>query len=70
MVRVTVIAAGFDRWGRREAEDLVKPDEEIFSLGSVESEEDSLYTPESTEKERLVFDAADDFDVPSFLRNE
>jgi hypothetical protein len=65
-VRVTVIAAGFDRWGQREAEDLVKPEEEIFSIPAVEDE--SLFG-ESGKKERLVFDA-DDLDVPSFLRNE
>jgi cell division protein FtsZ len=67
-VRVTVIAAGFDRWGQREAEDLVKPEEEIFSG------DDSLFGPEvgdeQRERERLVFDAEDELDVPSFLRNE
>ena len=31
-VRVTVIAAGFDRWGQRDAEEIVRPDEEIFSM--------------------------------------
>jgi cell division protein FtsZ len=69
-VRVTVIAAGFDRWGQKEAEDLVKPDEEIFSGGL---EDDSLFgtaDEEQRERERLVFDAEDDLDVPSFLRNE
>jgi cell division protein FtsZ len=66
-VRVTVIAAGFDRWGQREAEELVKPEEEIFSIPAVEDE--SLFGGESGKKERLVFDA-DDLDVPSFLRNE
>jgi cell division protein FtsZ len=70
-VRVTVIAAGFDRWGAKEAEDLVKPDEEIFSIPGVD--DDSLFgrdDKEQREKERLVFDAEDDLDVPSFLRNE
>jgi cell division protein FtsZ len=70
-VRVTVIAAGFDRWGAKEAEDLVKPDEEIFSIPGVD--DDSLFGPadkEQREKERLVFDAEDELDVPSFLRNE
>jgi cell division protein FtsZ len=70
-VRVTVIAAGFDRWGAKEAEDLVKPDEEIFSIPGVD--DDSLFGPvdkEQREKERLVFDADEDFEVPSFLRNE
>jgi cell division protein FtsZ len=69
-VRVTVIAAGFDRWGQREAEELVKPEEEIFSLGGVEDSEESFFSEDTGEKERLVFDADDDADVPSFLRNE
>jgi cell division protein FtsZ len=70
-VRVTVIAAGFDRWGTKEAEELVKPDEEIFSIPGVD--DDSLFgssDKEQREKERLVFDAEDELDVPSFLRNE
>jgi cell division protein FtsZ len=72
-VRVTVIAAGFDRWGAKEAEELVKPDEAIFSI---EAEDESLFggevDEEQRERERLVFDAEDedDLDVPSFLRNE
>jgi cell division protein FtsZ len=66
-VRVTVIAAGFDRWGQREAEDLVKPDEEIFSAAGIDAGERE--EPES-EPERLVFDADEELDVPSFLRNE
>ncbi|MGH2749097.1 MAG: cell division protein FtsZ [Actinomycetota bacterium] len=68
-VRVTVIAAGFDRWGQREAEELVKPEEEIFSAVAVEDEEESIRLGED-EGERLVFDAEDDLDIPSFLRNE
>ena len=72
-VRVTVIAAGFDRWGQREAEDLVRPDEEIFSGAGID--DDSLFggpaDDDQREKERMVFDAEDDeLDVPSFLRNE
>jgi cell division protein FtsZ len=70
-VRVTVIAAGFDRWGTREAEELIRPEEEIFSG----VEDDSLFGPmdkEQRERERLVFDAEDEDElgVPSFLRNE
>ncbi len=68
-VRVTVIAAGFDRWGRREAEDLVKPDEEIFSLPSV-GDNEPAFLGSSEREERLVFDAEEDLDIPSFLRNE
>jgi len=65
-VRVTVIAAGFDRWGQREDEELIRPDEDIFS--STASEERVIRLDK--EPERLVFDAEDDLDVPSFLRNE
>ncbi len=71
-VRVTVIAAGFDRWGQRDAEEIVRPDEEIFSMSS--GEDDSLFggeiSKEQREAERIVFDADEDLDVPSFLRNE
>ncbi|MGI8774319.1 MAG: cell division protein FtsZ [Actinomycetota bacterium] len=69
-VRVTVIAAGFDRWGQREAEELVKPDEEIFSLSAVDEEPGSFFANDSNEKAPLVFDDNEDLDVPSFLRNE
>ncbi len=65
-VRVTVIAAGFDRWGQREDEELIRPDEDIFS--STASEERVIRLDK--EPDRLVFDAEDDLDVPSFLRNE
>jgi len=65
-VRVTVIAAGFDRWGQREDEELIRPDEDIFS--STASEERVIRLDK--EPERLVFDAEDDLGVPSFLRNE
>jgi cell division protein FtsZ len=68
-VRVTVIAAGFDRWGQREAEELVRPDEQIFSEHPASGRETSP-RPGEEEGERLVFDAADDLDIPSFLRNE
>jgi cell division protein FtsZ len=66
-VRVTVIAAGFDRWGRREAEDLIRPEEEIFSAVA---EEEAPLLSEEKEPDRLVFDADEDLDIPSFLRNE
>ncbi|HEX2051073.1 MAG TPA: cell division protein FtsZ [Actinomycetota bacterium] len=72
-VRVTVIAAGFDRWGQREAEEIVKPEEEIFSMPAVGAAESVFSDGKETERERrerLVFDAEDDLDVPSFLRNE
>jgi cell division protein FtsZ len=72
-VRVTVIAAGFDRWGQKEAEELVKPEEEIFSIPGIE--DDALFgggegRKRERERERVVFDAEDELDVPSFLRNE
>ncbi len=66
-VRVTVIAAGFDRWGRAQDEDLIRPDEDIFSTES--TPEDKVIRIDQ-DPERLVFDADDDLDVPSFLRNE
>jgi cell division protein FtsZ len=66
-VRVTVIAAGFDRWGRAQDEDLIRPDEDIFSP---ESEPEDKVIRIDQDPERLVFDADDDLDVPSFLRNE
>jgi cell division protein FtsZ len=66
-VRVTVIAAGFDRWGQREAEQLVKPEEEIFSIPAVGEGEPALMG--EGESERLVFED-DELDIPSFLRNE
>ena len=69
-VRVTVIAAGFDRWGQREAEELVKPDEEIFSLSAVDDDEGSFFADDNGDKAPLVFDDNEDLDVPSFLRNE
>src|SRR5918996_771898 len=66
-VRVTVIAAGFDRWGQREAEQLVKPEEEIFSIPAVGEGEPALVG--DGEGERMVFED-DELDIPSFLRNE
>ena len=69
-VRVTVIAAGFDRWGQKEAEDIVKPEEEIFSMAGSEGNGEPAFLGGQEERERLVFDAADDLDIPSFLRNE
>ncbi|MGH2693569.1 MAG: cell division protein FtsZ [Actinomycetota bacterium] len=72
-VRVTVIAAGFDRWGAREAEELIRPEEEIFSaigVGEAESFLSEQKEDEEREPERLIFDAEEDLDVPSFLRNE
>jgi cell division protein FtsZ len=68
-VRVTVIAAGFDRWGQQEAEQIVRPDEEIFSLSAVDDVEPG-FLGENEREERLVFDADEDLEIPSFLRNE
>jgi cell division protein FtsZ len=66
-VRVTVIAAGFDRWAEQDAASIVRPEEGIFA-------EAPRAEPEpvgaNAEKEPLVFDAEDDLDIPSFLRNE
>jgi cell division protein FtsZ len=70
-VRVTVIAAGFDRWGQREAEELVKPEEDIFSAPAMASSNDRVLNLEPEQgEERLIFDAEEDLDIPSFLRNE
>jgi cell division protein FtsZ len=65
-VRVTVIAAGFDRWGQLEDEQIVKPEESIFSAAAAQDE--PSYVDES--RDRLVFDAEDDLDIPAFLRND
>jgi cell division protein FtsZ len=69
-VRVTVIAAGFDRWSARDDEALVQPEERIFSI-SDDEEEAGLLSGSDEDAEPLVFDAEDDLsDIPSFLRNE
>ena len=69
-VRVTVIAAGFDRWSARDDEALVQPEERIFSI-SDDEEEAGLLSGSDEDAEPLVFDAEDDVsDIPSFLRNE
>ncbi|MDQ3878915.1 MAG: cell division protein FtsZ, partial [Actinomycetota bacterium] len=66
-VRVTVIAAGFDRWGQLEAEEIVRPDETIFSIPDVDDSEPAFLGDAS---DRLIFNAEDDLDIPSFLKNE
>ena len=68
-VRVTVIAAGFDRFNTREAEALIKPEEEIFSLTAVDDASPG-FLGESEREDRLVFDADEELEIPSFLRNE
>src|SRR5688500_11018029 len=70
-VRVTVIAAGFDRWGMYEAEEIMRPDENIFTVPEPDDSIPSFLQP-ATEPagERLVFDDNEPLDVPSFLRNE
>ena len=67
-VRVTVIAAGFDRWGDHDAAQIVRPEEQIFSEPMAPHPEPVLAA--DAPGERLVFDAEDDLDIPSFLRNE
>jgi cell division protein FtsZ len=66
-VRVTVIAAGFDRWAEQDAASMVRHDEGIFADAPMAEPEPVGAPPE---KEPLVFDADDDLDIPSFLRNE
>ena len=66
-VRVTVIAAGFDRWGQRELDQIAE--DEIFSTSMIGGSE-PIFDEKEKEAERIVFDAKDDLDIPSFLRNE
>jgi cell division protein FtsZ len=66
-VRVTVIAAGFDRSGPERLSDEPHLDEQIFS-GLDDEEPPARREPE--ERDRFVFDAEEDLDIPSFLRNE
>src|SRR5918911_1442646 len=65
-VRVTVIAAGFDRPGLAPGFDEASKEEQIFS-GLTEEEPAPRREPE--ERERFVFDADEELDIPSFLRN-
>src|SRR5918999_84054 len=44
-VRVTVIAAGFDRWGDQDAAKIVKPEEAIFSEPLTPDSEPALAEP-------------------------
>jgi cell division protein FtsZ len=71
-VRVTVIAAGFDRWDTKGDEEMVRPDDAIFS--TPEKESDAIYLDEERRgrsQERVVFDAEDDeLELPSFLRHD
>jgi cell division protein FtsZ len=73
-VRVTVIAAGFDRWNVREAEEILRPEEEIFTVPTSGEEAIPSFLqpaePGREEKERLIFDDNEPLDIPSFLRNE
>src|ERR687894_444301 len=63
-VRVTVIAAGFDRSGPERLSDEPHLDEQIFS-GLDDEEPPARREPE--ERDRFVFDAEEDLDIPSFL---
>jgi cell division protein FtsZ len=62
-VRVTVIAAGFDRWddGRDTVAEDARP---VTSLGLNEDEDDLFGQGQGP----LDLDEEDDFDVPSFLK--
>jgi len=56
-VRVTVIAAGFDRWdGESKGRSTAAPASSDLGLGEDDLDED------------LDLDGDDDFDVPSFLK--
>jgi cell division protein FtsZ len=57
-VRVTVIAAGFERWASREVGSLAFDEDEELDLGG-----------EPAPTRRVVFEADEDLeDIPSFLR--
>jgi cell division protein FtsZ len=62
-VRVTVIAAGFDRWGQREDEELVRPDEEIFSVPAVGEDEPTPLVFGDNNNEGEV-------EIPPFMRGQ
>ncbi len=63
-VRVTVIAAGFERWEERVVGGEPRPEDRSQVLGFDNVHEDIFATPEDDD-----LDLGDDeFDVPSFLR--
>jgi cell division protein FtsZ len=69
-VRVTVIAAGFDRNEKTQPAVRQAPSEdEVFSLTAVEND-DGLFEDSESDANRIVIDADEDLDVPSFLRKE
>jgi cell division protein FtsZ len=59
-IRVTVIAAGFDRWEAGE--------QKRASLRSVETQPRPVVRDSFTDKDPLDTSGDDDFDVPSFLK--
>jgi cell division protein FtsZ len=73
-VRVTVIAAGFDKLGPglgegRLSRVLERPDDERIVLPSLledDQEEDEIFKPAP---ETVVFDAEEDLDIPDFLKS-
>ena len=72
-VRVTVIAAGFDRWGQREAEEISSSRRRRSSRSRPSARRRSRVSSAGRaepEEKRLVFDADETLDIPSFLRNE
>jgi cell division protein FtsZ len=70
-VRVTVIAAGFDRWDERDGRNGAATTTSS-GLGSTSSrvldEVDVFSSPSSSASDDLGLDNDDEFDVPSFLK--
>ena len=66
-IRVTVIAAGFDRWDDKRPEAERRPS--ILDRSSLLRDDDGtpdIFTDDDSDD--LDIDSDDDFDVPSFLR--
>ncbi len=63
-VKVTVIAAGFDRWDRVGDDRPLQPVSTITAVPSEPTAARDIFATESTDR----FDDDDDFDVPDFLK--
>jgi cell division protein FtsZ len=68
-IRVTVIAAGFDRWDEKKAGDAEgRSAASIFEQSAVDLEAGTPDIFGDEEQDDADIDGDDDFDVPSFLR--
>ena len=66
-IRVTVIAAGFDRWDEKDTRSSEQRDEDFLRAVPLDREPNGdLFAIHDDEDDDL--DAGDDFDVPSFLK--